>query len=212
MREMSTESKEIIPAAERQATDGDALAEASGLDQIGTRLHAMRRAQRTTLDQLASDSGLSAGYLSQIENGAAIPSLTVLQLIAAELGVEISAFFPEARNRGTRLIRAAERHEFRVDPGSGEDYAVLAGQVYERAFSALYARHGRDGSSESTLRHLGEEFALVINGRMRITIDGEIHDLGGGDWIHYSSHPSHSAEVISEEPAEVLWILTPAVI
>jgi transcriptional regulator with XRE-family HTH domain len=209
---MSTTSKETCLSEERQTVDSGPVAEASGLDQIGTRLHAMRRAQRTTLDQLAADSGLSAGYLSQIENGAAIPSLTVLQVVAAELGVEVSAFFPDDRRRGTRLIRASERHEFRVDPGAGKDYAVLAGQVHERAFSALVARHDHQIANESAFRHLGEEFALILRGQMRITIDGETHELAPGDWIHYSSHPSHSAEVISEDPAEVLWLLTPAVI
>ncbi len=121
----------------------------------------MRRAQGATLEQLASDSGLSAGYLSQIETGTAIPSLTALQLIAAELGVDVTAFFPDERTQGTRLIRASERHEFRVDPGSGEEYAVLAGQVHDRAFSALYAKHepGSEGN-ERPFRHLGEEFAL----------------------------------------------------
>lgn len=209
---MSTSSKETFPPEERKPVEIEPSTEASGLDQIGTRLHAMRRAQGSTLDQLASDSGLSAGYLSQIENGAAIPSLTVLQVIAAELGVEVSAFFPDDRRRGTRLIRASERHEFRVDPGAGKDYAVLAGQVHERTFSALVARHEHQIANESAFRHLGEEFALILRGQMQITIDGEMHELGPGDWIHYSSHPSHSAEVISEEPAEVLWLLTPAVI
>ena len=72
----------------------------TGLDQIGRRLNAMRRAQGATLEQLASDSGLSTGYLSQIETGAAIPSLTALQLIAAELGVDVTAFFPDERTQG----------------------------------------------------------------------------------------------------------------
>lgn len=209
---MSTTSKETILPEERPAVEAEPVTEASGLDQIGTRLHAMRRAQGSTLDQLASDSGLSAGYLSQIENGAAIPSLTVLQVIAAELGVEVSAFFPDDRSRGTRLIRASERHGFRVDPGAGKDYAVLAGQVHERTFSALVARHEHEIANESAFRHLGEEFALILRGQLRIAIDGETHELAPGDWIHYSSHPSHSAEVISDEPAEVLWLLTPAVI
>ena len=209
---MSTTGKESFPSEERRAGEGSPATEASGLDQIGTRLRAMRRALGITLDQLASDSGLSAGYLSQIENGAAIPLLTVLQVIAAELGVEVSAFFPDDRRRGTRLVRASERDEFRVDLGSGKDYAVLAGQVHERTFSALFARHKRQIANESAFRHLGEEFALILSGQLRITIDGEVHELGPGDWIHYSSHPSHSAEVISEEPAEVLWLLTPAVI
>lgn len=173
----------------------------------------MRRKHGLTLEQLAGDSGLSTGYLSQIENGAAVPSLTALQLIAAELGVEVADFFPDDRRRGTRLVRAAERHAFRLERGSGEEYAVLAGQVHDRAFSALYARHlPGTGGSERPFRHLGEEFGLVLSGRLRLTIDGDVYDLGPGDWIHYSSHPSHSAHVTSEEPVEALWLLTPAVI
>lgn len=185
----------------------------TSLSHIGRRLQALRRAQRLTLEQLAGDSGLSTGYLSQIENGAAVPSLTALQLIAAELGVDVADFFPDERRRGTRLIRAEERHEFRIEPGSGEEYAVLAGQVHDRAFSALYARHAPgEGGSERPFRHLGEEFGLVLSGSLRLTIDGEVHDIGPGEWIHYSSHPSHSAHVTSDEPVEALWLLTPAVI
>jgi transcriptional regulator with XRE-family HTH domain len=207
---MSTESKKNLDIEQTSVPD-DAL-QASGLDQIGRRLHAMRRAQGTTLEELASDCGLSTGYLSQIENGTAIPSITALQLIAAELGVDVTAFFPDERQRGTRVIRASDRHEFRIDPGSGEEYAVLAGQVHNRAFSALYARHQRSDRNERAFGHLGEEFGLVLKGRLRLVIDGEAHELGPGDWIHYSSHPTHSGQTISDEPAETLWLLTPAVV
>jgi len=183
------------------------------LSQIGRRLQALRREQGLTLEQLAGDSGFSTGYLSQIENGSAVPSLTALQLIAAELGVDVADFFPEERRGGTRLVRASERHNFRIDPGSGEEYAVLAGQVHKRAFSALYAKHPPKGSgNERPFRHLGEEFGLVLEGALQVVIDDETYDLGPGDWIHYSSHPLHGSHVISDEPVEVLWLLTPAVI
>lgn len=183
------------------------------LRHIGARLQGLRRKQGLTLEQLARDSGLSTSYLSQIENGSAVPSLTALQLIGAELGTDVADFFPEERRRGTRLIRSTERHTFKIEPSSGEEYAVLAGQVHDRAFSALYARHppGRS-DNERPFRHLGEEFGLVLSGRLRLTIDGDVHELGPGEWIHYSSHPSHSAEVVSDEPVEALWLLTPAVI
>lgn len=185
----------------------------TSLSHIGQRLQTLRREQGLTLEQLANDSGFSAGYLSQIETAAAVPSLTALQLIAAELGVDVAAFFPEERRHGTRLIRAGDRHEFRIEPSSGEVYAVLAGQVAGRAFSALYARHlPGDGGSERPFRHLGEEFSLVLSGSLQLTIEGEQYELGPGDWIHYSSHPSHSAHVLSAEPVEALWLLTPAVI
>ena len=185
----------------------------TSLSQIGQRLQALRREQGLTLEQLAGDSGFSTGYLSQIENGSAVPSLTALQLIAAELGVDVAEFFPQERRRGTRLIRASERHEFRIDPGSGEEYAVLAGQVHDRAFSALYARHlPGAGGNDLPFRHLGEEFGLVLEGALQVVIDGETYELGPGDWIHYSSHPSHGTHVTSDEAAEALWLLTPAVI
>jgi transcriptional regulator with XRE-family HTH domain len=184
------------------------------LSHIGRRLQALRRAQKLTLEQLAVDSGLSTGYLSQIENGLAVPSLTALQLIAAELGADVADFFPDERRRGTRMVRADERHGFRVDPSSGTEYTVLAGQVRDRAFSALLARHlaGAEDGREGAFRHLGEEFCLVLRGRLRFTVDGGTYELGPGEWIHYSSHPSHSADVVSEEPVDALWISSPGVI
>ncbi|WP_249021585.1 helix-turn-helix domain-containing protein [Conexibacter sp. S30A1] len=183
------------------------------LQHIGQRLQQLRREHGLTLQELAGHCGFSTGYLSQIETGTAVPSLTALQVIAADLGVEVADFFPEEHRHGTRLIRAADRHEFRLEQGSGEVYAVLAGQVADRAFSALYARHlPANGGSERPFRHLGEEFSLILSGTLELTIEGETYELGPGDWIHYSSHPSHSAHVTSEEPVEALWLLTPGVV
>ena len=186
----------------------------ASLSHIGRRLQALRRAQKLTLGQLAADSGLSTGYLSQIENGQAVPLLTALQLIAAELGADVADFFPDERRRGTRLVRASERRAFRVDPGSGEEYTVLAGQVHDRAFSALLTHNlaGAEGRHEGSFRHLGDEFCLVLSGRLRLTVDGGTYELGPGEWIHYSSHPSHAADVISDEPVDALWISSPGVI
>jgi transcriptional regulator with XRE-family HTH domain len=177
---------------------------------LGQRLLALRRGQGLTLELLATDSGLSAGYLSQIENGQAVPSLTALQVIAASLGVEVATFFPEDGNATTRVVRAADRHAFRLEAQSGEEYAVLAQQVKDSAFSVIYARHLPSAGTLS-FRHLGEELALVLSGRLRLHIGDETRELGSGEWAHYSSQHGHSAEVVSEEPVDALWILTPAI-
>jgi transcriptional regulator with XRE-family HTH domain len=178
---------------------------------LGQRLQGLRRGQGLTLEALAVDCGLSAGYLSQIENGQAVPSLTALGVIAASLGVEVATFFPDETASATRVVRAADRHAFRLEPGSGEEYAVLAQQVKGSAFSAVHARH-LPGAGALPFRHLGEEFALVLSGRLRLLIGDETVELGPDEWAHYSSQHGHSAEVASEEPVEALWILTPAVV
>ena len=61
-------------------------------------------------------------------------------------------------------------------------------------------------------RHLGEEFALVLSGKLRLMIGDETHEIGPGEWTHYSSQHGHAAEVVSDEPVEALWILTPAIV
>lgn len=180
------------------------------LSTIGGRLQALRRDGGLTLEQLATETGLSTGYLSQIETGAAVPSLTALQVIAAELGVDLATFFPEEPERGTRVVRASDRRAFRLEPGSGEEYAVLTAQVHERQFTALFAVH-LPGAWETPFHHLGEEFGIVLSGRLRITIDGDAHDFAAGDWFHYSSHPRHSASVLFDEPVTALWFLAPGI-
>ena len=182
------------------------------LDNIGARLRTLRRGLGLTLDQLASDSGLSAGYLSQIESGMAVPSLTALQLIAAGVGTDLSDFFIEEPRRGTQVTRREARSEFRLDPRSGEAYAVLAGQIRDGSFSALVARHYGGDRAIRPFGHLGEELCVVLAGQLRVTIESESIDLGPGDWLHYPSHPQHAVEVTSEEPAEVLWLVAPAVV
>ena len=42
--------------------------------------------RRLTLERLAADAGLSKGFLSEIEHGLALPSLTTLERLAEQLG------------------------------------------------------------------------------------------------------------------------------
>ena len=52
---------------------------------LGERIRHRRRAQKTSLKQLAESSGISIGLLSQIERGLSSPSLRVLASLADAL-------------------------------------------------------------------------------------------------------------------------------
>ena len=62
---------------------------------------------------------------------------------------------------------------------------------------------------EEPYRHEGEEFAYVIEGGLAFTVDGEEYRLGPGDSIHFLSGVPHAIRNDSDEPAKVLWVLTP---
>lgn len=57
---------------------------------VGMRIRQLRKESGLTLEKLAWDSGLgSKGYLSDIEHGLVLPSLTKLEIIASHLGVNL---------------------------------------------------------------------------------------------------------------------------
>lgn len=180
------------------------------LTEVGPRLRRLRQARKLTLEALAEDSGFTTGYLSQIETGTAVPSLTALGVIAACLESDLAAFFPQEPAKGVRITRAGDPDRFRIEPNAREEHALLTGRFSGGAFTANMARH-YPGREVDRFSHVGEEWALVLSGALRFSIDGEQRVVAAGEWIHYSSHSSHKAEAITNGPSEVLWLLSPAI-
>ncbi|HUG14217.1 MAG TPA: helix-turn-helix transcriptional regulator [Thermomicrobiales bacterium] len=59
---------------------------------IGPAIRRMRRMQGKTLDDLASQAGISASHLSRLERGHTLPSFQVLSDIAHVLGADVDDF------------------------------------------------------------------------------------------------------------------------
>lgn len=181
------------------------------LANVGKRLRALRRARGQTLEEIARDTGYTAGYLSQIETGEATPSLAALAGIAASLGTEITAFFPLEAPSGVRVSRAGDPDKLRIAPNSREEYVALSARGASASFTALISRY-YPGDSVGRYSQFGERFALVLDGQARFNIDRQERVLEPGDCIHYTSHPEDSVDVVSHRPAEILWLVLPAMI
>ena len=63
---------------------------------IGSKLKALRTSKKYTLKQLSEESGLSIGFLSQIERGMSSIAIDSLSKIADILGVSLSSFFEDS--------------------------------------------------------------------------------------------------------------------
>ena len=60
---------------------------------IGAKVKAFRTAKKYTLKQLSEESGLSIGFLSQLERGLSSIAIDSLAKLATILGVSLSSFF-----------------------------------------------------------------------------------------------------------------------
>jgi transcriptional regulator with XRE-family HTH domain len=180
-------------------------------EDVGRRLRSLRRARGRTLADVATATGFSQGYLSQIENGVAVPALSALADIAGVLGADVTAFFPADEAPRVRVTRAGAPRRIVIDENPSTEYSVLASRGAEGAFSALIARYAKSGEDISS-RHFGERFVFVRSGEGILEIAGELHELRPGQYIHYSSHQEHRLRVLSDEPLETLWLVNPPII
>lgn len=72
----------------RRLSRGDLIAEAK--QSLGARLREQRTAANRSGIDVASDIGISAGYLSDIERGKKLPSLEMLLVLASSLDTTVS--------------------------------------------------------------------------------------------------------------------------
>ncbi len=85
---------------------------------LGARIASLRAEQSLTQEKLAWEAGLSSkGYLSRIESGSRLPSLSTLDRLAQRLGVEVRDLlvFPERNevDRAMEVIRRANAKSIR---------------------------------------------------------------------------------------------------
>lgn len=62
---------------------------------IGKRIRDIRKANGQKLITIATETGLSQPFISEIERGVKVPSIETLKAIAKALGITLSEFFSE---------------------------------------------------------------------------------------------------------------------
>jgi transcriptional regulator with XRE-family HTH domain len=167
---------------------------------VGRQVRRWRNERGLTLARVAEATGLNVGYLSQIENDKASPSLTCLSSLANALDVPIAWFLVD-EGRPPEVARAADRH-WRELPGG------RASRVDARGSSdiTIVEITGEPGRSTGLHTHPGDEHHLVTAGHFRMTQGPHVTELGPGDYLRWDGLVPHDAAAIGDEPASMLVI------
>ena len=157
-------------------------------DPLGTRLRDRRQALGLTLKEVGDQAGLSVGFISQIERGITIPSLTSLINVCRVLKSEVGDFLKQPPGD-----KPVTRHDERPV------YALGANALtYERLSAAFPGNvlrsvifHEPPGFRSEPMAHEGEEMFFILEGALTIEIDGERTILETGDSVHFPSTRTH---------------------
>jgi transcriptional regulator with XRE-family HTH domain len=175
---------------------------------LGGRVRAARTQRGLSTRALAAATSLSPGFVSQLENGHVMPSVGTLVAIATALEIRVADLFATAPV-AHGVLRRAERVAYEANPGvrdevisldPSERLEVVIGTIAPGASSGdeLYS-HGAD-----------TEFVLVQRGTIDILLGDETVTLAEGDAVTFAGDVPHGYVNRSDEPVEVVWVMTPA--
>ena len=195
-------------------TEGGASAigqDSHALAEIGRRLRDLRRRRALTLQALSEESGVSTGMLSQMERGVSAPSIRTLQRVAEALEVPIGWFFSDAPSSSGAPPWVLRRPDRRVlSLGANGVTKELLAPAGDGAIELLYVTLEPGGSSGPTAyTHAGEDAGLVLEGSLRVEVDGQTCILVAGDAFRFKSALPHRFENAAPARTVVLWAVTP---
>ncbi len=175
---------------------------------VGPRIRRLREGMQLSLRDLSARSGVSAPMLSQVERGETSPTLATAGRIASGLELTLSQLLRLDEAPAAAVVRAGER----PTTGSGPHRVSLLtpdlpGQrvaVAEHDLAPGESIPGADARHEPGSR----EVCVVLDGAVRLEVDGQTYDLACGDAVTFDSDLEHRLSNPGPDPARFLSVLT----
>jgi|TARA_B110000914_G_C15514576_1_gene472684 transcriptional regulator with XRE-family HTH domain len=172
---------------------------------LGERLRLRRKELKLSMKEVAYASGLSIGFISQVERGLTSPSLTSLTAIANYLRSDVSNFFSQPKSKSS-ITRHEERDVYTINK-NGLQYERLSDSFPGHTLNSVII-HELPGHKTESISHEGEEFFYILNGAITIYIDDKVNVLEAGDSLHFDSSKSHSAWNHTKKVTTLLHVCT----
>lgn len=180
----------------------------AGEIRVGARLRARRQERGLTMAEVAERTGLTIGFISQLERDLTSASLSSLYRICAALELRVGDLVDDVP--AGRLIRRDEQSRRSLALGSAEH--LLLSSAHERRFHVTESHIPPGGSAGEELYTLPADVELVyvLRGSLELRVRDEVHELEQGDTLTYSPRDPHTWRNPSEtEEAVVLWTALP---
>jgi transcriptional regulator with XRE-family HTH domain len=202
--------KSIPPRSCGDAPGDPAITKNNLAKRIGSRLKQVRKQSGLTQNRLAQGTGLSSALLSRIENGLTVPSIPTLEVIARMLKVEIGYFFKE--EKGNRYIISSpakrrvilSRNQHNQKPAY-ELELLTEGMKDPFMEPFIVSSVGKEEEVEART-HDGQEFMYILEGRIKLNLDGEVFLLKKGDAAYWNGVVPHMLTSVGKRATKSLHV------
>ncbi len=177
---------------------------------LGPKIRSLRQHLALTLDEVATDAGISTPFLSQVERGLARPSVMTLVAIARVLGVKIQYLLDAPREE--RYVARGDRLTFFGFADADNRFARLTQVTEGGRMEALLVRIPAGQRLNEIAARAGEQFWYVLSGTVTLMLEGKTYVFREGDSAHYDSTDGHHWHNAGEGDALLMWVGTPSLL
>lgn len=172
---------------------------------IGGKIRQLRTQKGLTLEELASRSELTKGFLSQLERNLTSPSIDSLDDILEALGTNLADFFQEDK---------VEQYVFRepdffIDERDECTVHWIVPNTQKNRMEPILLTLPEGGRSFEVAPHSGEEFGYVADGTVTLVCDGKEQTLQKGETFYLHGRTFHMLKNEENTAAHILWVSTP---
>ncbi|MFW5488726.1 MAG: helix-turn-helix domain-containing protein [Desulfovibrio sp.] len=183
-----------------------------GKSKLGERIKTFREKLELSREDLADRSGLDLAFITSLEEEDVYPSLGPLIKIARSLGVRLGTFMDDEENVDPLIIRQMEREEeLTMRPGIRRDAALsfhsLGKGKTDRHMEPFFIEIRPEEGEHKLSSHEGEEFIVVVSGKIKLLHGRNEHILGPGDSLYFNSIVPHHVGCEGDSPAEIYAVL-----
>ena len=159
---------------------------------LGFKLRMVRQRHQLSQRALAKKAGVANASISLIESGNMSPSVSALKRILAGFPMTLAEFFSgELPGMKSEVFYRAESLT-EISGGEGISYRQIGSAKAGHALQILHETYqiGAD-TGLIMLQHEGEEGAVILTGRLEVTVGEATRVLGAGDAYYFNSRQPH---------------------
>lgn len=174
------------------------------IKQIAERLRGLREVLELTAEDIARQCDLSAEEYRLAETGEYDISVSMLQKIARQYGISLDAlmFGEEPKMSSYFLTRAGKGTS--IERTKAYKYQSLAAGFMNRSADPFIVTVEPNEAQIHYNSHSGQEFNLVLEGRMMVSIDGKELILNQGDSLFFNSKLPHGMKALDGKTVRFL--------
>ncbi len=179
------------------------------IKQIAARLHGLREVLELTEQEVADACQLTIEDYRELESGTRDISVSTLQKISRHYGISLDVLMFGEEPKMSSYFLTRKGTGISVERRKAYKYEALAsgfrGRIADPFIVTVEPKP--EGTPVQFNSHQGQEFNLVVEGRLLLNINGKELILNQGDSLYFNSALPHGMLALDGKPVKFLAII-----